>query len=72
MILTTGMRRQNGTGTPAHNRKFRREKFRPMPMPQHGPDHISDHDLECYYLGTVTDEEELAPLEEHPLLPIVC
>jgi hypothetical protein len=27
-------------------------------------EHISDHDLERYYLGMVTEEEELAPLEE--------
>jgi hypothetical protein len=30
-------------------------------------EHISDHDLERYYLGMVTQEEELAPLEEHLL-----
>ena len=30
-------------------------------------DHITDHDLERYYLGMVTQEEELAPLEEHLL-----
>ena len=30
-------------------------------------EHISDHDLERYYLGMVTDEAELAPLEEHLL-----
>jgi hypothetical protein len=29
--------------------------------------HISDHDLERYYLGMVTAEEDLAPLEEHIL-----
>ena len=29
--------------------------------------HISDHDLERYYLGMVTREEELAALEEHLL-----
>jgi anti-sigma factor RsiW len=29
--------------------------------------HISDHDLERYHLGMVTDEEELAALEEHYL-----
>jgi len=29
--------------------------------------HISDHDLEKYHLGMVTDEEELAALEEHSL-----
>ena len=29
--------------------------------------HISDHDLGRYYLGMVTEEEELAPLEEHLL-----
>jgi hypothetical protein len=27
--------------------------------------HISDHDLERYYLGMVTDEAELASIEEH-------
>lgn len=32
-----------------------------------GFDHISEHDLERYYLGMVTDEAELAPLEEHLL-----
>jgi hypothetical protein len=30
-------------------------------------DHISDHDLERYHLGMVTDEDELAALEEHYL-----
>ena len=30
-------------------------------------EHISDHDLERYYLGMVTEEEELATLEEHLL-----
>jgi hypothetical protein len=29
--------------------------------------HISDGDLERYYLGMVKDESELAPLEEHLL-----
>ena len=29
--------------------------------------HISDDDLERYYLGMVTAEKELAPLEEHIL-----
>ena len=29
--------------------------------------HISDHDLERYHLGMVTDEDELAALEEHYL-----
>jgi hypothetical protein len=29
--------------------------------------HISNHDAERYYLGMVTDEEELAVLEEHIL-----
>jgi hypothetical protein len=27
--------------------------------------HISDDDLERYYLGMITQEAELAPLEEH-------
>ena len=31
------------------------------------PGHISDHDLERYHLGMLTDEGELAPLEEHLL-----
>jgi hypothetical protein len=30
-------------------------------------EHISDHDLEGYHLGMVTDEEDLAALEEHLL-----
>jgi hypothetical protein len=30
-------------------------------------EHISDHDLERYHLGMVTDQEELAALEEHYL-----
>jgi len=30
-------------------------------------EHISDHDLERYHLGMVTDEEELAAIEEHYL-----
>lgn len=34
--------------------------------------HISDHDLERYYLGLVTQEEELAPLEEHLLCCQSC
>jgi hypothetical protein len=29
--------------------------------------HISDHDLERYHLGMVSDEEELAAIEEHYL-----
>jgi hypothetical protein len=27
--------------------------------------HISEHDLERYYLGQIADEAELAPIEEH-------
>jgi len=34
--------------------------------------HISDHDLERYYLGMVTMEEELARLEEHLLCCPAC
>lgn len=30
-------------------------------------EHISDHDLEQYYLGMMTEEAELALLEEHIL-----
>ena len=29
--------------------------------------HVTDHDLERYYLGMVRDESELAALEEHML-----
>lgn len=29
--------------------------------------HISDHDLDRYEVGHITDEAELAPLEEHLL-----
>jgi hypothetical protein len=35
-------------------------------------DHLSDHDLERYHLGIVTDEAELAPLEEHFLVCPDC
>src|SRR5271169_1709948 len=35
-------------------------------------EHIPDHDLECYYLGMVTDEEELALLKEHLLWCVQC
>ena len=34
--------------------------------------HISDHDLERSYLGMVTDESELAPLEDHLLACPAC
>ena len=34
--------------------------------------HISDHDLERYHLGMVTDEAELVPLEEHLLVCRTC
>ena len=34
--------------------------------------HISDEDLERYYLGKVTAEVELAPLEEHLLACSWC
>ena len=33
------------------------------------PSHIDDHDLERYHLGMVKDEDELAALEEHLLMP---
>jgi hypothetical protein len=36
-------------------------------MPSSDMEHISDEDLERYYLGMVKDETELAPLEEHLL-----
>jgi hypothetical protein len=35
-------------------------------------EHVSDHDLERCYLGTIADEAELAPLEEHLLGCPVC
>lgn len=42
-----------------------------MPPSVHYPNmatnHISDHNLERYYLGMVSDEAELASLEEHLL-----
>ena len=34
--------------------------------------HISDDDLERFTLGTITDEAELAPLEEHLLVCGEC
>ena len=39
-------------------------------MPNLG--HISDRDLERLILGTITDEAELAPLEEHLLVCEEC
>jgi len=35
-------------------------------------EHISDLDLERYYLGMVKDKHELAPLEEHTLACPSC
>jgi hypothetical protein len=35
-------------------------------------DHISDHDLERYYLGMVQNEEEVAGIEEHLLWCCSC
>jgi hypothetical protein len=34
--------------------------------------HISDHDLERYYLGMMTRDAELAPIEEHLLMCAEC
>jgi hypothetical protein len=34
--------------------------------------HITDEDLERYYLGRVLDESELAPFEEHLLACSDC
>jgi hypothetical protein len=34
--------------------------------------HISDDDLERLIMGTITDETELAPLEEHLLVCADC
>jgi hypothetical protein len=34
--------------------------------------HITDEDLERYYLGMIKDEAELAPLEEHLLACAAC
>jgi hypothetical protein len=34
--------------------------------------HISDHDLERFYLGHVREENELATLEEHLLWCAAC
>ena len=36
------------------------------------PGHIDDHELECYHLGMVKDEAELAALEEHLLWCGAC
>jgi anti-sigma factor RsiW len=38
----------------------------------HDVNHISDHDLERYYLGMVKDAVELAVLEEHLLTCPAC
>ena len=42
-----------------------------IPVRMAGP-HISDEDLESYYLGMTTDESELARLEEHLLACPFC
>src|SRR5882724_8784528 len=34
--------------------------------------HIGDHDLERYHLGMITEEAELAPIEEHLLICPKC
>jgi len=34
--------------------------------------HVSDDDLERYYLGMITKESDLAPLEEHLLACSAC
>ncbi len=34
--------------------------------------HISNHGLECYHLGMVTDEAEIAAIEEHLLWCHIC
>jgi len=34
--------------------------------------HITDQDLERYYLGMIRDDTELAPLEEHLLACEAC
>ncbi len=37
-----------------------------------GSEHLSEHDMERLLLGTVTDEAELEPLEEHLLVCAEC
>jgi hypothetical protein len=39
---------------------------------EHSGDHISPDDLERLLLGTVMDEDDLAPLEEHLLVCGEC
>ena len=50
--------------------------LREIPAPAHSLfmqwTHITDHDLERYYLGMVTKKAELAPVEEHILACPVC
>jgi hypothetical protein len=41
-------------------------------LPRARMKHISEHDLERYYLGMIKDEAELAPLEEHLLWCSKC
>lgn len=48
-----------------------REPCATIPVQMAGQ-HISDEDLERYYLGMVTNEAELAPLEEHLLACSSC
>ena len=43
-----------------------------MQQPMEFVNHISDHDLERYYLGMVKDEAELASPEEYLLACPAC
>jgi hypothetical protein len=48
-------------------RSIQRQYSQPISTAQSYIEHISDHDLERYYLGMVTEERELAGLEGHLL-----
>ena len=41
-------------------------------QPPHRLDHLSDHDLERYHRGTVTNEAEMVRIEEHLLICPEC
>jgi hypothetical protein len=60
-------RRNSGSAFDFHERKFRIKALIGMNWI-----HISDDDLERYYLSMVTTEEEVAPLEEHMLACPSC
>jgi hypothetical protein len=46
--------------------------YGPHPHRARQAEHISDEDLERLIIGTITDEAELAPLQQHLLVCADC